>query len=801
MRLNNGDRLGPYEILGLIGAGGMGEVFRARDTRLGREVAVKILPERLAVSPPALARFEKEARAVAALSHPNVLAIHDFGYQNGIAYAVMELLEGESLDRRLSRENLSWKKALEIGTAVADGLASAHMRAIVHRDLKPANVFVTADGQVKILDFGLARHDPPLAEGDATARPTEAAPDTEPGTVLGTVGYMSPEQVRGEPADARSDIFALGCILYELLTGLRAFRGDTAAETLAAVLRDHPTGLTASGRAIPPAINGVVSRCLEKSPEERFQSARDLAFALKEIQAGSTASLPRISSDFERPLPPRRIAVAAALVALAVVTLLLVNPGGLRNRLVPAGRVGIQSLAVLPLSNLSGDPQQEYFADGMTEELITRLAKLGNLRVTSRTSVMGYKGTRKKIPEIARELGVDAVVEGSVVRDASRVKVTAQLIDGETDRHIWAESYERELTEILPLQSDVAQAIAREVRVKLTPEGRAGLAAATRPVIPAAYDAYVRGRHAWNKRGEESLRDGIRYFQESVDADPTYAPAYAGMADCYGSLGYASYVSPEDSFPRAKAAANKALELDPNLAEAHASLGFALMYYDWDFRAAENEFRRAIELNPSYEIAHQWYAYLLTAMERPASEAEREIAVAKKLDPLSVPINTDQAYMLHYYGKSEEALKAVRTALEMNPEFPLGYFWLGRIYTSQGRYAEADAALQKIGPLRTWTPAMATLGYLDAKSGKRKEAEGIVREFADLTRKGRFASSYAIAVVYAGLGDTERVFEHLDAAFRERSHWLVWLKRDPRWNEVRGDPRFVQLVRKVGLPA
>jgi len=414
---------------------------------------------------------------------------------------------------------------------------------------------------------------------------------------------------------------------------------------------------------------------------------------------------------------------------------------------------------------------------------------------------LGYKGTRKKIPEIARELGVDAVVEGSVVRDGSRVKVTAQLIDGATDRHIWAESYEREIADILSLQVDVAQAIAREVGLKLTPQAEAGLATATRPVIPAAFDAYVRGRHAWNKRDEQSVREGIRLFQESIDADPTYAPAYAGMADCYGQLGYASYVSPEESFPRAKAAAQKALELDPNLAEAHASLGFDRMYYDWDFPAAEKEYRRAIELNPSYGVAHQWYAYLLTAMERPAAEAQREIAVAKKLDPLSVPIYTDQAYMLYYYGESEEALKAVRAALEMNPKFPLGYFWLGRIYTSQERYAEAEAALKKIGPLRTWTPAMAALGYLYAKSGRRKEAEELLGEFGDLVRRGRYASSYAIAVIYAGLGDVDEAFRRLDEAYRERSHWLVWLKRDPRWDDVRADPRFVQLVRKIGLPA
>jgi serine/threonine-protein kinase len=780
----------------------MGEVFRARDTRLGREVAIKILPETLADDPRALARFEREARAVAVLSHPNILAIHDFGRENGLAFAVMELLEGESLDRRLAREELPWKKALEISAAVADGLASAHARGIVHRDLKPANVFVTREGIVKILDFGLARQDDIVSGAEATAGPTAAAPATEPGTVLGTVGYMSPEQVRGEAADARSDIFSLGCIVYEVLTGRRAFRGKAPAETLASILRDHPPEVSESGKPVPAAVDGVVRRCLEKSPDERFQSARDLAFALREILASATVSTgARVIARPTIPTQRRGIGMLAVLLLAAIAAVLVFDPAGLRRRLLSGGPARIQSLAVLPLANLSGDPQQEYFADGMTEELITRLAKLGNLRVTSRTSVMGYKGTKKKIPEIAGELGVDAVVEGSVLRDGSRVKVTAQLIDGATDRHIWAESYERELQDVLPLHSDVAQAIAREVGVKLTPQAEAGLVAATRPVIPAAYDAYVRGRHAWNKRGEESLREGIRLFQESIDADPTYAPSYAGMADCYGQLGYASFVSPEESFPRAKAAAQKALELDPNLAEAHVSLGFALMYYDWDFPAAEREYRRAIELNPSYGVAHQWYAYLLTAMERPAAEAEREIAIAKKLDPLSVPINTDQAYMLYYYGKPEEALKAVRTALEMNPKFPLAHFWLGRIYTSQGKYAEAEAALQKIGPLRTWTPAMAVLGYLYAKTGRRSEAEGILREFADLADRGRYPSSYAIAVIHAGLGDEGEVFRRLDEAYRERSHWLVWLKRDPRWDDVRKDPRFAQLVRKVGLPA
>ncbi len=784
-------------ILAPLGAGGMGEVFCARDTRLGRDVAIKILPERLADNPGALERFEREARAVAALSHPNILAIHDFGREGGVAYAVMELLEGDSLDQRLAREQLSWRKALEVGSSIADGLASAHGRGIIHRDLKPANVFVTREGLVKILDFGLARQDSPASqEGTAVATATAG---TEPGTLLGTLGYMSPEQARGETADSRSDIFSLGCILYEMLTGRRAFHKSTRAESLAAILRDDPGDLSEAGRALPPALNGLVRRCLEKNPDERFQSARDLAFAMRETLGSSAVSA--VPAAAPETAPRRRGAWIAAGFLAAALLALAFDVGGLRSRLARGGGQRVHSLAVLPLENLSRDPQQEYFADGMTEELITRLSKVGNLRVISRTSVMGYKDTKKKLPEIAKELGVDTILEGSVLRDGQRVKVTAQLIDGSSDRHIWADSYERDMKEILPLQSEVARAVAQEVGVQLTSSEQAGLAAATRPVIPAAYDAYVRGRHAWNKRAEASLREGIRLFQESIDAEPTYAPAYAGMADCYSQLGYGNHLSPEDSFPRAKAAAQRALDLDPNLAEGHASLGFATMYFDWDFAAAEREYRRAIELNPNSALAHQWYAYLLTARERPEQEAAAQIAMAKTLDPLSVPINTDQAYMLYYYGKVEEALKSVRMALEMDPKNPLAHFWLVRIYTSQGKYAEAEAELENIGVLRTWMPAMASAGFLYGLRGKRTEAESVLQQFADLKKQGKFASSYAIAVVDVGLGEKDRALAHLEDAYRERSNWLVWLKRDPRWQPIRADPRFKELVRRVGLPA
>jgi eukaryotic-like serine/threonine-protein kinase len=748
--------------------------------------------------PNALARLEREARTVAALSHPNIVALYDFGRENGIVFAVMELLDGEPLDRYVATEHLSWRRAVEIAISVADGLASAHGKGLVHRDLKPANIFIAEDGLVKLLDFGLAKEDP-FRSTSQTGSPTAAA-ETEPGAILGTVGYMSPEQVRGERADHRTDIFSLGCVLYEMLTRRRPFGGDTPAETLAAILRDQPSELAAADRHIPPRVDAVVRRCLEKNPEHRFQSARDLAFALREIlndsqTATSSAGTATIKARV------RRGAVLVTASLLIVLAAVVWFDARARSLLVPDGGGRIRSLAVLPLTNLSADPGQEYFADAMTEELTTRLAKLGNWRVISRTSVMGYRGTRKKIPEIARELAVDALLEGSVIRDGSRVKITAQLIDGRTDRHLWADSYEREFESVFAIQNDVARAVASEVDVKLTPEENARLAAPTRNVLPAAYDPYVRGRHAWDKRSESDLREAIRFFQQSIDADPTYAPAYAGMADCYAQLGYGSYISPEDAFPRARAAAKKALELDPTVAEAHASLGYSLMYYDWDFSGAEAELKRALALNPNYAIAHQWYAYLLTAMERPLSDADAEIATAKSLDPLSVPINIDRAYILHYYARNEEALRSVRLALEMNPKYAPGYLWLGRIYTSEGRYADAEAALQQIGPLRTWTPAMAVQGYLYAKSGRPQEARNVLTAFDELLRQGRYASGYAIAVIYAGLGDRERVFSYLDAAYRERSHWLVWLKRDPRWNDVRSDARFQNLVRKIGLPS
>ncbi|HTI37937.1 MAG TPA: protein kinase [Vicinamibacterales bacterium] len=796
MILAPGTRLASYEVLSALGAGGMGEVYRARDTRLGRDVALKIVSPQLADDVGALARFEREARAAAALSHPNIVALYDIGRENGVAFAVMELLDGEPLDRLLMRERLSWPKALDVVAAVADGLAAAHARGILHRDLKPANLFVTRDGLVKILDFGLAKQDPFRASSATVGAP---AIDTEPGVLLGTVGYMSPEQVRGEATDHRSDIFSLGCVLYEMLAGKPPFGGSTPGETFAAILRDQPSSLRSASKAIPAGVDALVQRCLDKNPDLRFQSARDLAFALRsaaaDLQRSST-----ITSLWPGTRTMRSIvaaSAAAAAILFVVLTVWLWRRGPTAEW--PDGP--IRSIAVLPLLNASPDSGQQYFADAITDELTNTLAATGAWRVTSRASAMKLSGTAERKIEIAKKLGVDSIIEGSVLRDGSRVKVTAVLTDGRTDRRLWSDTFDRNADGVLSVPADIARAIAREVDLNLTPEATARLAARSRSVLPPAYEAYVRGRHAFDKRTEADLRESIRLFQDAIDADPTYAPAYAGLADSYGQLGYGSYVAPEEAFPRARAAARKALDLDPNLAEAHASLGYALMYYDWNFPEAEREYARAVALNPSYATAHQWYAYWLTAMEQPLDRTEREVSAAQRLDPLSVSIYTDRAYILHYYGRNDEALHAVRLALDMDPKFPLAYFWLGRIFTSEGRYDEAEAAFEKIGPLRTWTPAMAALGFAYGKAGRTDDARRIIDEFAALTRDGKYASSYAVAVVYAGLGETERAFASLNSALQERSHWLVWLKRDPRWNGIRSDPRFRELVRKVGLPS
>src|SRR6266542_591432 len=560
MTLSAGTRLGPYEVLSPLGVGGMGEVYRGRDPRIGREVAIKVLPESFSRDAERLRRFEKEARSAGVLNHPNVLVVYDVGEHDGSPYIVEELLEGGTLRERLMQGPLRPAEAVEYAVQIARGLAAAHEKGVIHRDLKPENLFLTRDGRVKILDFGLAKlTQPEMAAAEAAEAATLSAV-TESGVTLGTVGYMSPEQVRGLPADARSDIFSLGAVLYEMATGKRAFRGISPAETMSMILKEQPPAVGDANPDAPPGLDRVVRRCLEKEPARRFHSANDVAFALED--ASTETAAPRA---FRRPALRRAPFVASSFVALLAIGLLLwwrpprPTAGG--------GEARFSSLAVLPLQNLSHDPEQEYFSDGMTEALISRLAQVGALRVISRTSAMLYKGTKKPLRQIARELNVDGIIEGSVMRSGERVRVTAQLIDARKDEHLWAKDYERDLRDVLGLQAEVAQAIAQEVHAKLNPGEEARLARSRR-VVPEAQEAYLKGRYYLGQGTEDAIGKAIAHFNEAIGKDPLDARASAGLADSY-SARRSIYRAPREVMPKAKAAAQKAVELDGSLAEGH----------------------------------------------------------------------------------------------------------------------------------------------------------------------------------------------------------------------------------------
>jgi serine/threonine protein kinase/Flp pilus assembly protein TadD len=795
--LATGSRLGPYEIVSPIGAGGMGEVYRARDSRLGRDVAIKVLPASFSNDPDRLRRFEHEARAAGILNHPNITAVYDVGTVGDAPYVVSELLEGETLRSRLAGGALAPRRAIDYALQIAHGLAAAHEKGIVHRDLKPENLFVTKDGRVKILDFGLAKLTQPEKAGPQTNLPTETA-GTEPGVVMGTLGYMSPEQVRGKPADARSDIFSFGAILYEMLSGRRAFHGDSAADTMSAILREEPAELSATNQQVPPALDRVVRRCLEKSPEQRFQSARDIAYALDETLAGATASAA------PAPLPPPRsrrlrwLALLAASLAAALAVLVVADAGGLRRRLFGASSREIHSLAVLPLENLSRDAAQEYFADGMTEALITDLAQIGSLRVISRTSAMRYKGTKKGLPEIARELDVDGVVEGSVLRAGNRIRITAQLIHASTDRHLWARSYERDFKDVLALQDEVAQAIAGQIQARLTSDEQARLSRA-RPVNPEALDAYLKGRYEWWRWRPENYRKALEYFRQAIAIDPSYAPAYAGLALTYARLGDSAW-RPGDAYPKAKSAALRAVELDPELGEAHVALGMSILWNDWDWAAAERELRRGIDLDPRSTDAHMAYSSFLANMGR-REEAVVQVNRAHELDPLSATIRGQKANRLMSAERYEEAIEEAKSALELDPTAIQARTILGRAYLQKGKVGPAIAELERTVDLsRREVGPVAWLGYAYGVAGQKEKAEAVLRELQQRFQEG-YVAPPLVALVFLGLGERDRAFEWLEKGYALRDSLIVRLNAMREFDVLRSDPRFVDLIRRIGLPS
>ncbi len=791
-----GKTISHYKILEKLGSGGMGVVYKAEDTRLGRNVALKFLPDKFAQNREALERFQREARALSALNHPNICAIYDIGEHEGQPFIVMEFLEGQTLLSMIQDSPLQTDQLLKFAAQIAEALEAAHSKGIIHRDIKPVNVIVTESGSIKLLDFGLAKLAVEAPYG-AERMPTNL---TAAGIAVGTPYYMSPEQLLGKELDARSDIFSFGVLLYEMATTTLPFTGQDIKIVFNKILSSAPTSLMHSNPDLAAGMEAIINKALEKDRQLRYQSAADLRADVerlkREIDGSQWAeAIAATGSSLRAPVLARR-PVLAVTGAVATLLVLLVgfNVGGWRERLLGgAGPPQIESLAVLPLENLSGDSEQEYFADGMTEALIADLANIGALKVISRTSVMRYKGTDKSLPNIARELGVDAVVVGSVVRAGERVRITAQLIDAATDTHLWAESYERDLGDVLALQREVARAIASEIQIAVTSAEVARLASVPR-VNPEAYEPYLKGRFYLNKYTEDGYKRALEYFLQSIEKDPDYAAAHAGLAMSYSLLG--AFYGLGSEAPKAKSAALKALEIDDTLAESHVSLALIRQYREWDWSAAEKEYKRAIELNSADVTAHHEYAAYLTAMGR-TPEAIAQIKRAQELDPLSLVVNADMAWIYYRAGAYERAIEQYRKTLELDENFVPAYHELGWVYEQKGMYEEALAELHQAVALSSDPIVLASLSRVYAITGQENEALKILDELEKRSDSG-YLSPY-IALAYLGLGEKDQTLEWLEKAYEEHHGQLVYLK-DQRWDSLRSDPGFQALLRRMNFP-
>jgi serine/threonine-protein kinase len=775
-----GRTISHYEIVEKLGEGGMGVVYKARDLRLNRIVAVKFLPENLLQFTDTLERFQQEAEAISALNHPNIATIYELEETEGRKFLVLEYLGGGTLKSaiktlHLSGRELPVKDVLEYGIQAAEGLGHAHQHGIVHRDVKTDNMMLTEDRKVKITDFGLAR-----LRG--------AVHLTKTGSTVGTAAYMSPEQIRGEEVDQRSDLFSFGVVLYELTTGRLPFRGDHEAALSYAIVNEAPVPAGSLRQGLSGPLERVIERCLEKDKGSRYQSADEIAGDLRGILTGSRET-GRVSSGFSK-----RARVAAVLGALflagAMIAILLL----LRSR--PAAAEG-NSVAVLPFRNLNQDIDLEYFSDGMTEDIITHLSKIANLRVISRTSAMRFKNTEKSTTEIGNDLNVTTLLQGSVRRSGNRVRIGAQLIRAGDDENIWAETYDRELTDVFGIQSQIAQEIAAALKVKLDPGPSRGIA--QRPTEnPEAYDLYLRGRFQWNKRVPVSLLKSVELFHQATEKDPGYAAASAGLADAYTLIGTFGLLPPGVAFPQARSAAMRALQIDSTLGDAHASLAFVLMYYDWKWSDAEKEFAKAIHLNPGNAVPHSWYSMLLTLQGR-TREVQIERKRAGDLDPQSPVIRSDLGLESYFQRDYDRAIDDFQGSLKLDPLFVAAYVPMGGAYLQKKMYAEAIDAFQHASMFSQGHPiTVAALGYAYALTGRTEDAVSMLDLLVE-RRAGEYVPPYWIAVLEAGLGKRDAAFDWLQKAFDEKDPSLVYLRFDPSLDGLRSDPRFSLLVQKVGL--
>ena len=754
--------IGPYTILSQLGVGGMGEVYLASDSRLGRKVALKFLPEYL-TDEDRVERFKQEARVASALNHPNVATIYDIGEVGGAIYIAMEYVEGQTLGARRTRQPFDSAELVDIVTQIASALDEAHTRGITHRDIKADNIMLTERGHAKVLDFGLAKIRPSTAE-DALSK--FVARQTAPGMVMGTVQYMSPEQALGRPLDHRTDIFSLGVVMYEMAAGRLPFHGATPSEMVDQIVHAEPVSIAIARPEYyaPPELERMIRKCLEKEPDRRYQSARDLLIDLKNLKRDTD------SGEVAWSVGSTQRAEAAAAV---------------------------KSIAVLPLRRLGSDESDDYLGVGMADALITRLSSTRRLMVRPTSAVTKYDNALQNALAAGQELAVESVIEGHFRRSAGRMRVTVQLVRVGDGSIIWAGKFDERFTDIFALEDSISEQVADALTLSLTREEKQ-LLAKRHTENTEAHQAYLKGRYYWNKRTADGLKKGLECFQQALAEDWNYAPAYVGLADSFNLLGNLGHLPPSDAFGRAKQAASRALQLDDSLAEAHASLGYVKWALDWDWTGAEQEYKRAIELDPGYATAHQWYSLFLAGMGRP-DEAITEARRAQENDPVSLTVRAAAGMVFYLCRAYDDAIEQCKGALEMDPSFYLAHLYLSWVYDQEGRHEEAIVEARAAVDLSGGAVLpLSSLAFSHVLSGDRSSAKQILTDLDAVSGRTYVPAVYS-AVIHTALGETDAAFDWLERAYDERSNWLTLLKVDPKVDCLRSDPRFQDLMRRVGF--
>ena len=826
-----GTQLGRYEIRSQLGAGGMGEVYLALDTELERTVAIKILPERVIPDPRVLQRFIQEAKAASALNHPHILTIYEIGNTGKLAFIATEFIDGHTLRLLIKKGELALPDVLEIATQAASALEAAHAAGIVHRDVKPENIMVRRDRYVKLLDFGLAKLLQPVGTTDSSA-PTKALINTDAGTVMGTATYMSPEQARGLVVDVRTDLWSLGAVIYEMITGMPPFAADSKNETISLILQKEPVPLTRFVRTVPAELERIVSKALTKDIEERYQTAKDLHIDLKRLRqrvaldaelertGGGTAdrqytgasvgdssitAVHRLTTQrSERPAPSsieyvlsgikthrKTTAIVVLLVIAALAAVALYSYRTKTN-------AAIDSIAVLPFENQSRETDAEYLSDGITESVINSLTQLPNLRVVTRSTVFRYKGKQTDPVAIGKELGVGAVLTGRLLQRGDNLTISTELLDVRDNKQIWGEQYQRKLSDLLATQRDIAREIAANLRPKLFATSEVELRSSNTTDNAEAYQLYLHGRYFFRKFTPAAHQRAAQYFSEALAKDPNYALAYVGLADTYAASAANSWIPPGEGYPKAMAAVQRALAIDENLAEAHTNFGAMMMFYELDWLKAEREFKRSIELNPNYPETYELHSYMLSA----TGQVTEAIDVMKRglmVAPLSLPLSDDLGQAYYWARRYDEALDQYRKSISIDAHHPGAYAGVGVVFLQKRMYREAVESFHKaIDSMDRTSTLLGLLGYTHAMAGRKTEALKILDELKQM-EKSKYVSPYDLAVVYTGLGDQDRAIEQLNKAYEQRAGWIIMLKVEPIFDPLRSDPRFVELLQRLRL--